>query len=266
MALIQHETNGLVYFTSPQIDTPHGFSTRKGGVSLPPYDSLDLGPNRGDDPAAVLENNRRFCAAIGADVERTVLSAPVHETTVRAVTEEDAGKGLFRERGYTADALVTNVPGLTLQVFSADCGNILLWDSKTGAVGAVHAGWRGCATGILEKTVCEMNHLYSSCNSDIYAALGPCIGKCCFETDADVPDAMRAALGSDAEEFFSRQDEKWHVDLAGLNRLWLARCGIPPENITVSHLCTACRPDLFWSHRKMGTARGLQAAAITCTK
>ena len=117
-----------------------------------------------------------------------------------------------------------------------------------------------------ERVLVENCRLYSSCNADIYAALGPCIGKCCFETDADVPDAMRAALGSDAEEFFSRRGEKWHVDLAGLNRLWLTRCGIPAGNITISHLCTACRPDLFWSHRKMGTARGLQAAAITCTK
>lgn len=266
MALIQNEKNGLVYFTSPQIPVPHGFSTRKGGVSLPPYDSLDLGPNRGDDPKAVLENSRRFCAAIGADVERTVLSAQVHETTVRTVTEDDIGKGLFRERDYTADALVTHVPGLTLQVFSADCGNILLWDSKTGAVGAVHAGWRGCAAGIVEKTVCEMNLLYSSSPEDIFAALGPCIGQCCFETDGDVPDAMLSALGSEAEAFLSRRGNKWHVDLAGLNRLWLLRSGIPAEHIDISGLCTACLPELFWSHRKMGTARGLQAAAITCIK
>lgn len=266
MALIQNEKTGLVYFTSPQIPVPHGFSTRKGGVSLPPYDSLDLGPNRGDDPSAVVENSRRFCAAIGAAVEQTVLSAQVHETTVRAVTASDAGKGLFRERDYTADALITDAPGLTLEVFSADCGNILLWDGKNGAVGAVHAGWRGCAAGILEKTLCEMKRLYSSSAADIYVAIGPCIGQCCFETDADVPHAMTAALGKEAETFFSRRGAKWHVDLAGLNRLWLIRCGVPSDHIACSDLCTACHPELFWSHRKMGTARGLQAAAITCTK
>ena len=262
MPLVTHEKDGLVYFTSEQIYVPHGFSTRKGGVSKPPYDSLDLGPNRGDDPAAVLENSRRFCASLGAEVERTVLSAQVHETTVRVVTGSDAGKGLFRERDYTADALITNERGLSLEVFSADCGNLLLWDSKSGAVGAIHAGWRGCSAGIIENTICKMIELYRSSPADIYAAIGPCIGQCCFETDADVPNAMVEALGHEAEAFFRKKGHKWHVDLAGLNRLWLLRSGLKASNIDVSGICTGCHPELYWSHRKMGEARGVQAAMI----
>ena len=264
MALIQHEKNGLVWFTTPLISIPHGFSTRVGGVSQPPYDSLDLGPDRGDDPEAVLENSRRFCAVIGADVEKTVLSAQVHETTVRHVTAADAGRGLFRTRDFTADALVSGEKGITLEVFSADCTNLLLWDSRTGAVGAVHAGWRGCAAGIVEKTVREMERLFDTAPGDLRAAIGPCIGACCFETDSDVPQAMLAALGQEAAPYLIPRGEKYHVDLKGLNRLWLLRAGIAPEHIGVSDLCTACRPDLFWSHRKMGVQRGLQAAAITC--
>ena len=98
----------------------------------------------------------------------------------------------------------------------------------------------------------------------ILAALGPCIGKCCFETDSDVPEAMRAsALGAEAEPYWERRGEKWHVDLAGLNRQWLLRAGVAPDHIDVCGLCTACRPDLFWSHRKMGEARGVQAAVIS---
>lgn len=264
MSLLTHEKNGLIYFTSPTISVPHAFSTRPGGVSQPPYDSLNLGPNRGDDHEAVLENARRFCAAMGADAESLVLSAQVHETTVRAVTEADRGKGLFRERDYTADALITNVRGLSLMVFSADCGNILLWDSRTGAVGAVHAGWRGCAAGILEKTVTEMGRLYGTRPQDLHAAIGPCISRCCFETDGDVPSAMLDALGADAAPCLSRAGAKWHVDLKGLNKLWLLRAGLEEACIAVSGLCTACRPDLFWSHRKMGTARGLQCGMICC--
>ena len=264
MPLLTHEKNGLVYFTSPKISVPHGFSTRVGGVSKPPYDSLDLGPNRGDDPEAVMENSRRFCAAIGADAARTVLSAQVHETTVRVVTGDDAGKGLFRERDYTADALITNERGLSLEVFSADCGNLLLWDSKTGAVGAIHAGWRGCAAGIVEQTVLKLQESFGCAPQNLYAAIGPCIGQCCFETDGDVPAAMQDALGQEAEAFLRKEGKKWHVDLAGLNELWLLRAGIPADHIDVSGLCTACRADLFWSHRKMGFARGLQAALITC--
>ena len=98
--------------------------------------------------------------------------------------------------------------------------------------------------------------------ADLLAALGPCIGRCCFETDGDVPAAMRDALGADAEPHMERRGAKFHVDLAGLNRQWLLRAGLAPEHIEVSGICTACRPDLFWSHRKMGDQRGVQAAVI----
>ena len=109
-----------------------------------------------------------------------------------------------------------------------------------------------------------MEKLYGSSPADLYAALGPCIGQCCFETDGDVPAAMLEALGGEAETLLTKKEPKWHVDLAGLNQLWLLRAGIPEDHIDTSDLCTACRADLFWSHRKMGTARGLQAALITC--
>ena len=122
----------------------------------------------------------------------------------------------------------------------------------------------GCAAGIVEKTVREMVRLLGARPERILAALGPCIGKCCFETDSDVPEAMRtSALGAEAEPYLERRGEKWHVDLAGLNRQWLLRAGVAPDHIDVCGLCTACRPDLFWSHRKMGEARGVQAAVIS---
>ena len=258
-----HEQNGLVWFTASNLGgVRHGFSTRLGGVSPAPWDSLNLRPGMGDGREAMLENYRRFCAVLGAEPERTVLSRQVHETTVRVCTEEDAGKGLFRDRDYSADALVTDVPGLTLMVFSADCGTVLLHDPDSGAVGAVHAGWRGCAGGIVEKTVGELSRLYGAKPECLEAALGPCIGPCCFETDEDVPAAMREALGAEAEPYLERRGAKWHVDLEGLNRQWLLRAGVSPEHIASSGLCTGCRPDLFWSHRKLGEARGVQCAAI----
>lgn len=293
MAFITHEGNGLIWLSSDKIPVPHGFSTRTGGVSRAPWDSLNLRADTRDDPEAVRENYRRFCAAAEAgqansgaartdggaytiDARRAVLAKQVHETVVRPVTAADAGKGLYRDRDYgSADALITDEPDLPLFVFSADCGSILLYDSVTGAVGAIHAGWRGCAGGIVEKAVRLMERRYGVDSPRLYAALGPCIGPCCFETDSDVPDAMREALGGEAEAYlipppFWGQAQtpppagggKWHVDLAGLNRLWLIRAGIPPEQIDVCGLCTACRPDWFWSHRKMGDRRGVQAAMI----
>jgi hypothetical protein len=258
-----HTQNGLVWLTSPLLTgVRHGFSTRKGGVSPAPWDSLDLGPSRGDDLENVRENYRRFCAVLGADERRVVLSKQVHETTVRVVTADDAGKGLWRHRDYAADALITNETNLPLVVFSADCGIILLHDPVTGAVGGVHAGWRGCAGGILEKAVREMTRVYGTDPASLRCAIGPCIGPCCFETDDDVPEAMRAALGDTAELYLERRGPKYHVDLAGLNRQWLLRAGVSPDHIDVCGLCTACRPDLFWSHRKLGNARGVQGAMI----
>ncbi|MBQ9345978.1 MAG: laccase domain-containing protein [Oscillibacter sp.] len=287
MAFVTHEVNGVVFLTSTLLSgVPHGFSTRRGGVSRPPWDSLNLGPSRGDDPDAVKENYRRFCAAVSGvyhaptdsaapqseaangvgrseiDSRRAVLAKQVHETTVRPVTAGDAGKGLYRERDFTADALITDVPDLPLVVFSADCGILLLHDPVSGAVGAVHAGWRGCAGGIVEKAVRQMERQYGADAPSLRAAIGPCIGPCCFETDADVPDAMRKALGTDAEPYLVRRGVKWHVDLAGLNRLWLIRAGVPEENIDVCGICTACHPEDYWSHRKMGEARGVQTALI----
>lgn len=192
MSFQTHEQHGLVFLTSSLLEgVVHGFSTRKGGVSAPPWDSLNLRTGCGDAQTDLEENYRRFCGAVGADVERVVLARQVHETTVRPCTGDDAGKGLWRPRDYDADGLVTGEAGLPLMVFSADCGVILLHDPVHGAVGAVHAGWRGCAGGILAKAVREMTARFGSRPGDLLAAIGPCIGPCCFETDGDVPAAMR---------------------------------------------------------------------------
>lgn len=258
----------LTWLSSPLLSqyTPkvrHGFSTRKGGVSPAPWDSLNLRTGSDDSQENLLENYRRFCGAIGTNMQRAVLSKQVHETTVRVCRAEDAGKGLLSPRDYTADALVTRETDLPLVVFSADCGIILLHDPVQNAIGAIHAGWRGCAGGIVEKTVQTMQDMFSSDPSHIVAAIGPCIGQCCFETDDDVPDAMRAALGTEAEPFLEKRGVKWHVDLAGLNRQWLLRAGLAPEHIDDCGLCSTCRPDLFWSHRKTGNQRGAQIAMIS---
>lgn len=261
-----HAQTTLVWLTSPLLDSCnavlHGFSTRKGGVSKAPWDTLNLGVGRGDDPADVRENYHRFCACIGVDDRRAVLTKQIHQDTVRVATAADAGKGLYAERDYTADALITNERNLPLVVFSADCGILLFHDPVTNCIGACHAGWRGCALGIVGKTVRELHRVYGAEPRNLRAAIGAAIGPCCFETNGDVPQAMRAALGADAEPYLEPHGRKWHVDLSGLNRQWLLNAGVAPEHIDSCGLCTACHPEWFWSYRKTGNARGAQIALI----
>lgn len=268
MAFRTHRKDTLVWLSSEQLERfqgiRHGFSTRLGGVSPAPWDSLNLAIGRQDGMDAVQENYRRFCGVLGTDPRKVVLPQQTHSTNIRRVTADDAGKGIWKTRDYQAvDALITDEPELSLVVFSADCGIILLYDPVHHAAGAVHAGWRGCASGILEKTVGAMHAAFGSDPAQLQAAIGPCIGQCCFETDSDVPEAMRAALGQDAEPYLQWRDPKFHVDLEGLNRQWLLRAGLLPANIDTCGLCTACHPELFWSHRKMGEQRGAQVALIS---
>ena len=264
MSFLAHKENGLLIKTSTVLSgVRHGFSTRIGGVSPAPWDSLNLGVGRGDDMDRIRENYRRFCAALGVDEHRAVLSKQVHEDNIRHVTADDCGKGLFRDRDYTSvDAMVTDTPEIPLVVFSADCGTILLEDPVTGAVGACHAGWRGTALGIAEKTVTAMVNAYGCDPNNIRAALGPCISPCCFETDEDVPQAMIAALGDEAMPAITTKGAKYHVDIKYLNRLFLQKAGVLPEHMDTSPLCTACDPDQFWSARRHKDQRGSLGAII----
>lgn len=146
-------------------------------------------------------------------------------------------------------------------VFSADCNVVLLYDPVRQAIGACHAGWRGTALGIAGKTVREMQRLFGCDPADIRAAIGPAIGQCCFETDSDVPEALRAALVGEAEPYITWNGHKYHIDLKAVNALWLQKAGV--TRIDISGDCTACRTDLYWSHRKHGGARGSQIAMIS---
>ena len=166
---------------------------------------------------------------------------------------------------------------MALVCFSADCTPILLHDPVRHAVAAVHAGWRGTALGIAVRCVEKMTRDFGTDPGDLQVAIGPCIGPCCFETDRNVPEAMIAALGPEAEQFIRpalRQDmpgedpcfaakEKYFPDLKQLNTLWLRRVGVRVIDICCD--CTRCQPYRFWSHRVTGQARGSQAAVIMLT-
>ena len=251
----------LEYLTADALEgSIHCFSTRYGGVSEGYLSSLNLGTHRGDKPENVYENYRILGSAVGFRPEDTVFTKQLHTDIVRRVGRADRGAGLLREQTEVCDAQITDEPGVALVAFAADCTPILLFDPVRRAIAAVHAGWRGTALGIAAKAVEAMTREFGCEPEHIGAAIGPCIGACCFETDGDVPEAMRAALGRDAERCIMRRGEKFFVDNKSLNRIWLERCGV--TRIDVSCDCTKCQPERFWSHRVTQGRRGSLAAVI----
>ena len=265
MAFTAVEKDGLLYHTSDVLGVgiSHAFTTRLGGVSRAPYDSLNLRFSCDDDPAAVAENYRRLSKALDIPFERSVCAKQLHHDRILRVTEADAGKGCTKPRDFDdADALITDVPRLPLYVFSADCGITLLHDPVHHAVGAVHSGWRGVALGILPKTVARMEAQFGTKPSELRAAIGAGIRSCCFATDNDVYEAMYAAFGDAFLPYAKRIGSKWHIDLAGLNMQAMQGCGIPAAQMDLLPACTCCEPQLYWSHRRDGDARGVQGAVI----
>ncbi len=265
-----HQHNEIIYSTADCIcavgGVRHCFSTRKGGISPAPYDSLNFAGTTGDTQENIVRNFRLLGKAVGFDEKRVVCCRQIHGKRVEIAKAEHGGKIENDLRPFDADGLITNEPDLPLAVFGADCPNAVFCDPVTHAVGACHAGWRGTALGIVAEVIEAMARTYGSKAEDIRVAISPAIGKCCFETDENVPLAMREALGADVEAMIEKTGEKYHVDLKEINRLWLLRTGILPEHIAVHPHCTACNPDLYWSHRKMGLSRGGMTAVILRTK
>ena len=262
MSVISNKLDKLEYLTAEGIDAPHCFTTRCGGVSSGIWESMNIGPSRGDDLNNVIENYRILGDRLGFLPEDVVIARQTHSDIVRKVGRADRGAGLFREKLPECDALITCEPGVTLMVSTADCTPILFYDPVTGAVGAAHAGWRGTAAAIGAKTVQAMCREFGCRPENIRAAIGPNIGPCCFETDADVPDAMVAAFGEEAKAFIRRAGDKYYVNLKEINALALRRAGV--RHIDVSRDCTKCQPNRFWSHRITGLQRGSQGALIQC--
>lgn len=265
--MTEHHVHGVTFLAADSFQAAggvaHGFSTRLGGVSTGIFASLNLGSTRGDEPDRVRENYRRFCAAIGADISRVVMTKQVHGTVIRTATPADCKADLYDPEGYECDGLITNVHGLALTVFSADCIPVLLYDPVQKVIAAVHAGWRGTAGDIAGKAARQMQADYGCRPGDILAAIGPGISQCCFETHADVPEAMIAALGELAKpHIISLENGKFKVGLKEINAALLQRAGVVPDHIEISRDCTACLPEKYWSHRVTQGQRGSQAAML----
>ena len=246
---------------STLIPARHAFTTRYGGVSRGEFASLNLGSNRGDDPEAVRENYRRVCALMGAGIDDCAVTKQVHGSAVRVVTKADRHVCMSTVP-YEADGLVTNERGLPIMCFIADCVPALLCDREHSVIAAVHGGWRSAVADILGETVKKMCALGAR-PENIHAAMGAAIGRCCFETDDDVPQAVEKYLsGQTGGRFDRRADGKTMVDLRAANAVRLRQLGLKAENIDISPECTMCSHEKYWSHRYTKGRRGSQAAAI----
>jgi purine-nucleoside/S-methyl-5'-thioadenosine phosphorylase / adenosine deaminase len=241
----------------------HGFSTRAGGVSTAPFDTLNLGARWGDVAASVEENRRRLLRAAGVPGPLYVVRQ-VHGAGVARVRAGDDPAAVAR---LEADALVTGDPGVTLGVFVADCIPALIVDARTGAVAAAHAGWRGTVAGVLPAVVRAMADEFGTRPDDLRVVLGPAIGPCCFEVGAEVIAAFAGALGGAADAGVvtaSPRDVagKWHVDLNAANRLLLERAGVRPDAIDAAPACTSCDRAHFFSYRRDHDRTGQQMGVV----
>jgi YfiH family protein len=243
-------------------DVVHGFFTRTGGVSPPPYASLNVGPKGDDTRDHVTENLQRAARALSIPKERIFCGSQVHGNRIHRVSGGEAS--LFgSDDPLQGDGLVTAEKGLYLGILTADCVPLLLLDPGRSVVGAVHAGWRGTEKAIAHKAVRRMCDDFGCEASDILVAIGPAIGPCCYEVGDEV---ARAFLQKDPETGSFLLSEgasgRWKLNLGAVNRHQLMKAGIEPRNIASSTLCTSCRQDLFFSVRAETEPTGRQISLI----
>lgn len=298
--LIQRK-NGIEWLVTPQFaQIPwllHGFSTRRGGVSKPPAEGLNMGTARGRQPAGVAQNRRMFFLAIGASTFPLATVHQIHSAEILRVNTpsknklqyQPAGCGSAKERRSEepcGDALLTDEPRLLLSVRTADCLPILLVDTESRVVAAVHSGWRGALARITEKVVGEMRRQFGSNPRRLFASLGPCIRACCYEVGDEVVDAFTGRFPRSDRYFqkaaisgkrsfpgmpFLSMSPPGHerptgsglcLDLAAVARDQLRSAGVPAAHIQACELCTSCNTNIFFSYRKEGSATGRMMTVI----
>ena len=255
--------NGVPYLVYPMLEktgvVKHGFTTRLGGVSKGYCSTMNSSTTRGDDPEAVEENKRRLAGAIGVRVEDMTFTHQTHTVNVAVVREEDRGR-----RFMETDGMVTDVPGICLVTFYADCVPLYLVDPVRKVIGLSHSGWRGTVNRMGQVTLEKMQEVYGTDPKDVVAAIGPSICQDCYEVSEDVIDRFKDSFSrKDWKDLFYRKENgKYQLNLWRANELVFWEAGILPEHIAVTNLCTHCNPDILFSHRTTGDKRGNLSALL----
>lgn len=240
----------------------HFITTRAGGVSLPPYNSLNLGLHTADNPGHVLANRALLAKSTGITKERFLYASQVHSGDVKIIDRTSIEKGILTQNPRT-DATITALPGICLMVMVADCVPVLLFDPVKRVSAVIHAGWRGTVHKITSNTILAMVEHFGCDPADILAGIGPSIGPCCYEVGEDVTDFVAQSFGT-TEGYLIKKNltSRPHFDLWYANHKQLTDSGVKPENIETSELCTRCHSDIFFSSRASAGVTGRFAAGI----
>jgi len=237
---------GLPYLEIPQMAKigwiQHGFLTRLGGVSLPPYESLNLSDSNGDREENVQKNKQRVMEIFDFDPKRLILLNQLHQDKILFIREP---LGPFSSP-LEYDAMITDIPNAFLGVLTADCVPIFIVDREKKVIAAIHSGREGSALRITPKVLRKMKEEFGCLSKDLIIALGPSIGPCCYEIDEKVFVPEWKSFST------SKGNGKWMVDLARINISQMENEGIRKEQIFKIDLCTSCHRDLFFSYRKEG--------------
>ena len=226
-------------------------TTRHGGVSQGDYASMNVNPWTGDEPEHVKENQRLLLEELPAQPSLWVMPHQTHSTNVKVI-RESVGNGLITPED--TDAVVTHLPNTLLTISTADCIPVLLYDRVTGAIAAIHAGWRGTVNHIVTQTLQVMQREYGTQGKNLTACIGPGISLDAFEVGDEVYEAFRAA--DFPMERMAERRTKWHLDLWEANRLQLLEYGVPATQIEVAGICTYTRHEEFFSARRAGIHSG----------
>lgn len=242
----------------------HAVSTRFGGCSKEPFDGLNLAMHNGDEVSAVRKNRALLCRALGLSSRGAVTAKQAHGERVARVDLSHAGRGeaAYEDALADTDALITDCRGLPLMLFFADCTPILIVDPARKAVGVVHAGWRGTARRIAQKTIEAMGACFGTRAQDCLAGIGPSIGACCYEVGEDVKEQFAADFPKNARRILTPAGDKWMLDLWAANRICLEEIGVLPQNIDAACACTSCNSRVFFSYRADRGKTGRIAAII----
>ncbi|MBQ2276076.1 MAG: peptidoglycan editing factor PgeF [Lachnospiraceae bacterium] len=263
-----NEANGVVYLTFPileQFGVKHGFSTRLGGVSEGMFSSMNLSFQRGDDREKVEENYKRICNVLNMNHKNVVLSNQVHDTKIKLVTKEDAGKGMIKESDIIGiDGLITQEKDIPLVTFYADCVPLFFYDPVKEVIAAAHSGWRGTKEKIGKKVVETMEEEFGCKKEDVVAVIGPSICQDCYEVSEDVVLEFQEVFMEETSLYAkAKENGKYNLDLWKVNSMILKEAGILEKHMSLPNLCTCCNPKLLFSHRASKGKRGNLAGFIS---